>query len=227
MDLCGGSGSWARPYKQAGYDVRLITLPTYDVTKIEKGDLEGEPALVLTNEDTGEKEYIPTAAVWGILAAPPCTEFSKLNSIAEQRERDFDAGMVVVDACLRIIVEWCSPKWCAIENPVGYLRDHLAARGLSPLLTFQPWEYGDPWTKRTDIWGSFTVPEKPYKRWEDVPNKLPLYTRKNRDKPNFAYLHKSAQKNIPQLAFANPKTDADFRAITPPGFAFAFYEANK
>ena len=35
LDLCGGSGSWARPYKQAGYDVRLITLPTYDVTKID------------------------------------------------------------------------------------------------------------------------------------------------------------------------------------------------
>lgn len=31
LDLCGGSGSWSRPYKEAGYDVRLITLPDYDV----------------------------------------------------------------------------------------------------------------------------------------------------------------------------------------------------
>lgn len=31
LDLCGGSGSWSRPYAQAGYDVRLITLPMYDV----------------------------------------------------------------------------------------------------------------------------------------------------------------------------------------------------
>lgn len=29
------------------------------------------------------------------------------------------------------------------------------------------------------------------------------------------------------LAWAHPQTDADFRAITPPGFARAFYEANK
>jgi ubiquinone/menaquinone biosynthesis C-methylase UbiE len=27
LDLCGGTGSWSEPYKQAGYDVRLITLP--------------------------------------------------------------------------------------------------------------------------------------------------------------------------------------------------------
>ena len=31
LDLCGGSGSWSKPYKEAGYDVRLITLPDYDV----------------------------------------------------------------------------------------------------------------------------------------------------------------------------------------------------
>lgn len=226
LDLCGGSGSWARPFKEAGYDVRLLTLPMYDVTKIERGRAGGRPALILQNELTGERETIPTANVWGILAAPPCTEFSVLNCKAEARERDPDAGMVVVDACLRII-EWCSPQWWALENPVGYLREYLAARRLYPLLTFQPWEYGDAWTKRTDIWGEFTVPEKLYKHWDDVPDKLPLYTRPNRGKPNFAYLHKSALKDIPQLSFASPATDADFRAITPPGFAKAFYEANK
>lgn len=31
LDLCGGSGSWSKPYKDAGYDVRLITLPEIDV----------------------------------------------------------------------------------------------------------------------------------------------------------------------------------------------------
>ncbi len=29
LDLCGGTGSWSKPYKEAGYDVRLITLPEY------------------------------------------------------------------------------------------------------------------------------------------------------------------------------------------------------
>lgn len=48
LDLCGGSGSWSLPYKEAGYDVRNITLPDFDV---------------LT--------YQPPAHVYGVLAAPP------------------------------------------------------------------------------------------------------------------------------------------------------------
>lgn len=199
LDLCGGSGSWSRPYKEAGYDVRLITLPDYDVL-----------------------EYEPPEGVHGILAAPPCTEFSILNCRAEPRERKPQEGLKVVMACIRII-EKSRPVWWAMENPVGHLREYMG----QPALTFQPWEYGDPWTKRTDIWGTFHPPPKLYSRWEDVPGKLPLYTRPGRGKPNFAYLHKAALSLIPQLSFARPKTDADFRAITPPGFARAFFNSNR
>lgn len=199
LDLCGGTGSRSRPYVQAGYNVRNITLPDYDV---------------LT--------YTPPENVYGILAAPPCTEFSVLNCKAEARERKPEEGIKVVMACLRII-EQCKPKFWAMENPVGFLREYMG----KPSTTFQPWEFGDPWTKRTDLWGTFAVPGKKYKDWEDVPNKLPLYTRPGRGKPNFAYLHKSAHTSIPQLQFCSPKTDAEFRAITPPAFAQAFFEANK
>ena len=200
LDLCGGPGSWSRPWQLNGYDVRIITLPEYDV-----------------------RTYKPPKNVWGILAAPPCTEFSNLNCIAENRHRDFEAGLEIVNACLRIIGE-CIPTWWALENPRGHLRDFLGP----PDMTFQPWEYGDPWTKATDIWGDFNIPPKKYSRWEDVPNKIPLYTRKGRNKPNFAFLHKSAWKNIPQLSWHHqPETDAEFRAMTPPAFAWAFYEANK
>lgn len=198
LDLCGGTGSWSRPYREAGYDVRVITLPEYDV-----------------------RTYQPPKNVYGILAAPPCTEFSVLNCKAEARKRDEAAGMEIVNACLRII-EQCKPKWWAMENPRGYLRKHIG----NPALTFQPWEYGDPWTKATDIWGSYNVPVKQYKNWDDV-EKLPLYTRPGRGKPNFAYLHKSAWHDIPQLAYHKPETDAEFRAMTPPGFARAFFEANR
>ena len=159
-----------------GYDVRIITLPEFDV---------------LT--------YEPPSGVHGILAAPPCTEFSILNCRAEPRQRKPQEGLKVVMACIRII-ERCRPVWWAMENPVGHLREYMGP----PTMTFQPWEYGDPWTKRTDLWGNFTKPPKIYERWEDVA--LPL---------------------IPQLAWASPKTDADFRAITPPGFARAFFNSNR
>lgn len=144
-----------------------------------------------------------------------------LNCIAAPRERKPEDGMVIVNACLKII-EQCKPKWWALENPVGYLREYLG----KSTLVFQPWEYGDPWTKRTEIWGDFNIPKKIYSNWESVPDKLNLYARPGRKKPNFAYLHKSAIKEIPQLQWASPNTDADFRAITPPGFAKAFFDAN-
>lgn len=199
LDLCGGTGSWSRYYQMNNeYDVKIITLPSYDV-----------------------RTYEPPYNVHGILAAPPCTEFSVLNCKAEPRQRDEIAGMEIVNACLNII-EKCKPKWWALENPTGFLRKYLG----QPKLNFQPWEYGDPWTKRTDIWGDFIIPEKIYEKWEDVP-KLDLYTRPGRNKPNFAYLHKSAWNNIPQLSFHQPMTDAEFRAMTPPGFAKAFYETNR
>jgi len=198
LDLCGGTGSWSRPYKEAGYDVRLITLPEYDV---------------LT--------YEPPENVYGILAAPPCTEFSVLNCKAEARERNEGAGLKIVMACLRIIIK-AKPKWWAMENPRGFLREYMGR----PALSFQPWNYGDPWTKATDVWGEFSIPEQIYTEWGNVP-KIDLYKRPGRGKPNFAYLHKSSWEKIPQLAFHKPETDAEFRAMTPPGFAQAFFEANQ
>lgn len=205
LDLCGGTGSWSRPYVDAGYDVRVITLPEYDV-----------------------RTYKPPEFVYGILAAPPCTEFSVLNCVAAPRERNEQVGLEIVEACLNIIDSCTLNGFWALENPRGFLRKAIKPYfNRPPKLTFQPWEYGDPWTKATDIWGNFKIPPKLYVDWDSVPNKLPLYTRPNRGKPNFAYLHKSAIKDIPQLAWTNPQTDADFRAITPPGFAQAFFEVNK
>ena len=110
LDLCGGSGSWSRPYVEGGYDVRNITLPDYDV---------------LT--------YDPPQKVHGILAAPPCTEFSVLNCKAETRARKPEEGLKVVMACLRII-EKCRPEWWAMENPVGHLREYMGPS----IMIFQP-----------------------------------------------------------------------------------------
>jgi len=34
LDLCGGTGSWARPWLEAGYKVITITLPDYSVLDV-------------------------------------------------------------------------------------------------------------------------------------------------------------------------------------------------
>lgn len=200
LDLCGGTGSWSRPYKEAGYDVRVITLPDNDV-----------------------RNYTPPRNVYGILAAPPCTEFSPFNQfLGKYKTPNLSGGMEIVDACFRIIRE-CNCRFWALENPRGTLRKYLG----SPTLTFEPWWYGDAWTKPTDIWGNFTIPERNFLRWDDVEPKLNLYIRPNRTKPSISFQHKSMWKNVPQLSFHEPQTDAEFRAMTPPGFAQAFFKANQ
>lgn len=81
LDLCGGTGAWSKPYKEAGYDVHVITHPKYDV-----------------------REYTPPDEVYGILVAPPCTMFSHARTIAKE-PRDIPDAMEIVSHCLRIIWE--------------------------------------------------------------------------------------------------------------------------
>src|SRR3990167_9468030 len=103
LDLCGGTGGWSEPYKDACYDVRLVTLPDNDV-----------------------RTFIPPKNVYGILAAPPCTMFSRARTTAKT-PRDFEGATKVVGACLRIIWEvqyhnlFCLKFW-AMENPAGHLQ---------------------------------------------------------------------------------------------------------
>jgi hypothetical protein len=133
LDLCGGTGSWSKPYRDAGYDVRVINTPDFDV-----------------------RTFTPPRRVHGVLAAPPCTMFSLARQTAAT-PRDLRQGMETVDACLRIIWEcqydgeWL--KWWALENPKGLLRMFMG----TPTMTFQPNWYGDPHTKSTDLWGRFNT----------------------------------------------------------------------
>ncbi len=56
FDLCGGTGSWSKPYKDAGYDVRRVDI---DTNRIDVRLME-----------------LPAQAIHGVLAAPPCTVFA-------------------------------------------------------------------------------------------------------------------------------------------------------
>lgn len=69
LDLCGGTGSWSKPYRDARHIVHVITLPKYNITKVEFGtyamdfirqDVHYHDTLCVLYED-----------VYGILAAPP------------------------------------------------------------------------------------------------------------------------------------------------------------
>jgi hypothetical protein len=161
LDLCGGTGSWSEPWCEAGYDVRLITLPTRDVRTwhiigyLDRKTLGFNPSMenraVLVEE-------IPLERVGGILAAPPCTMFSRARTTAKT-PRDFDGAIDVVRACLEV-VWYCRAhgnlQWWALENPMGLLRQFLGA----PAFSFRGREFGDSHTKFTDLRGYFEPPKK-------------------------------------------------------------------
>jgi hypothetical protein len=193
LDLCGGTGEWSKPYREAGYDVRIITTPEFDVTT-----------------------YHPPDNVYGVLAAPPCTMFSMARSNAKI-PRDLRKGMEPVFACLRVIAE-CQYNgsrlaFWAMENPKARLRWFLG----KPAMTFQPFEFGDPHSKRTDLWGNFNTDLKrsPVKMTEEQVARSKTNSRKLPDLPNGYALPPDMTKQGAR------------RSMTPQGFAQAFFEANK
>lgn len=194
LDLCGGTGAWSRPYYEAGYDVRIITLPNQDV-----------------RVDVTTDQW-PDKPVHGILAAPPCTHLCSAGArwwTEKGREALLEA-LSIVDACLRIVTV-CKPNWWCLENPVGRLSRYLGP----PKETFNPCDYGDPWTKKTCLWGDFIMPER-----EPIE---PTHRGPEHWRPDGAYTPKALKEAIETV---NAPTRSDIRSVTPPNFARAFFEAN-
>jgi hypothetical protein len=173
IDLCGGTGAWSAPYREAGYLVKVIDR------------LYGHDARLLERE----------RSVWGILAAPMCTKFSYARNRYPPTDAELLEGLSLVDACIRIAFAHRSAglRWWALENPRNKLRRYLGPARLE----FYQWEYGDAGHKPTCIWGDFVAPPK---------------SPKPRTKPS---TYKTKREN------ASPKD-----AVTPAGFARAFFEVN-
>ena len=205
LDLCGGTGAWSRPYLEAGYDVRNITLPDYDV-----------------------RIYEPPENVYGILCAPPCTEFSLAKSNSKY-PRDMKRGMEIVYHCLRIIWEaqyklptplakTTTLKFWALENPFGLLRRFLG----HPMLIFNPYDFGDPYQKKTCLWGYFNSPKRnPVKEFV----KDYIHTIGVNGKPLKKFDHLLTKEIHGE--FYGQYDRQTRRAITPSGFARAFFESNQ
>jgi len=186
--------------------------------------LDDDYEVIKIGQEIGVENYTPPKNVYGVIANPPCTEFS--TAICFTHRGDIEKGMELVNHCFRIIEE-CNPNFWVMENPA---RGRLGEQIGKPKATYQPWQYGSPWTKQTALWGNFNMPKKAYKKWEEVPNKInSLWIRKGRTKPALVYLHKSAINLIPEFEFAREhiKCDADIRSMCNQGFAKAFYEANR
>jgi hypothetical protein len=146
--------------------------------------------------------------------------------------RDLRSGMEIVEACERIVRQ-CqyklpSPttkittlKFWALENPFGFLVYLLG----KPALIFNPFDFGDPYQKKTCLWGHFNEPKK-------SPVEIPPA-----DKIKFATnsqnLRPLPAEGLPLFGKDGYKLPPDMnrrqarRAITPPGFANAFFKSNQ
>jgi hypothetical protein len=198
LQLCADTGSDTKPYQDhPDYEVRLI------------------------GSEIGVENYHPPANVYGIIANPVCTEFSCAQGF--QRIGDHTQGLFLVEHCQRIITE-ANPKFWIIENPAsGKLKEYLG----EPAMTYEPWHYGSPWTKKTALWGNFNKPERIYHKWEAVPKLEGLYTRPNRPKPSLAFMHKSHVKFIPEFSCFKPESDMEFRSLCSQKFAQALFSVNR
>lgn len=227
LDLCGGTGSWAKPFIEGGFRVITITLPDYSVNEFS---FHGQYLhfYSITNKET---IVINTQEIYGILAAPPCTMFSFARTNAKT-PRDLKYGMRCVRSCLDIIWSLMEVKqdtqkktiplrFWALENPYhGFLKKFLG----TPAFTFDPWEFGDGYQKRTALWGHFIEPKKnPIPMTKEAKAKAKTNSHLHTLGVKFDYLK---SKDIHSEYFG--KFDRQTRrSITPQGFAQAFYKANQ
>ena len=91
LHLCADTGSDTQIYRQNGYNVICI------------------------GKDIGVENYHPPKDVYGIIANPPCTNFSSVRTSAKI-PRNKEEGMRLVKECQRIIKE-ANPTFWVIENP--------------------------------------------------------------------------------------------------------------
>jgi len=135
--------------------------------------------------------------VYGVLAAPDCTHLASCGAWKWEEKGDeaLIEALALVDACLRIAFVSNPVFWC-LENPVGRLTKYLGP----PVMYFNPCDYGDPYTKKSALWGKFNIPKtNPVEPTEGS-----------------------------KMYLLPPSKDRKaLRSITPTGFAKAFFEANR
>lgn len=203
------TGNWSLPYTQ---DPSFI---------VERFDIKNGQNILDFNCEQWLNKYIhkyggcslPRVA---LLFAVPCTDYA-LSGAAWFKRKDFDGttdkSQELVSK-VKEIIDWFEKifilEFWAIENPMSRIHKLNSWMG-KPKLKFNPCDYAgyDPipensrYNKQTWLWGTFKNPVK-------------------------NYIH-PLQKEFPGHIKLGGKSERtkELRSITPLGFSYAFYEANK
>jgi site-specific DNA-cytosine methylase len=108
----------------------------------------------LIGKNIGVENYTPYEPVYGIIANPPCTQFSFARTNAK-KPRDLQESMRCVKHCLRIIwhcqyrlyrdTQKKSPlKFWVLENPDAMLRWFLG----KPAMIYNSFNFGENYQKK-------------------------------------------------------------------------------
>ena len=200
LSLFDYSGAWSRPYSEAGANVVKIDIKL------------GMDVMNLSETWLVENVLDVYGPVGGILAAPPCTDFAVSGAQywpAKDKSGQTRKSLELVRQVLRL-VEYLRPDWWAIENPVGRLNTLLPDLKQYGPWYFNPCDFGDPYTKRTGLWGNYVPP-------------LPLFIGGDRSvKP----VRVCSQGSWLQKLGGKSERTKELRSMTPMGFACAFAVAN-
>lgn len=207
LSLFDYTGTWSQPYVDAGYDV----------IRIDK-QIEGIDIHDFCVEYVAEELDLPPF-VHGILAAVPCTEFA-VSGALHFKKKDADGRTAkALDLLHKAMatVEYYTVQdmdviddgypglqWWVIENPVSRIGTLAPAMKEFGPWYFDPCDYGDPYTKKTGLWGEF--------------NKAGLQSLKDRVEPTEKYYIRDMKGTGQERQNA--------RSATPPGFCKAWFQAN-
>ncbi len=145
---------------------------------------------------------LPNVEIAIAFFAPPCTDVA-VSGARWFKEKGLDSlirALELFSASIKL-AEASGAPWM-IENPVSTISTYWR----KPDYIFQPWQYGDMYSKKTCLWtgGGFKIPRPEYQLNE---------------KPG------GVDERIWKMA---PSPDrAQKRSVTPMGFAQAVFEANK
>jgi len=189
LSLCDYTGNMVSLWMAVGYECWIVD------SRHEPGE-HRDGLLVRVGADV--RDWLPPRLDYVIaFAFPPCTHLAVsgarwfrgkgLRALSES----IDIFGACVDRC-----QWTDAPWM-VENPVSVISSHYR----KPDYTFDPCDYGDPWTKRTCLWigNGFVMPPK-----LRVPPTMGSKIHLMPPSPDRGHL----------------------RSLTPMGFAQAVYEAN-
>ena len=194
LSLFDLSGEWSKPWEEAGYQVYRFDIQNDP----EMGDVNNF-STEFFGDWFGDFEGMD---IYAILAACPCTDFASSGArhfAAKDADGRTVSSVKLVHQTLATI-EYFKPAVWALENPVGRIEE---LGGLPPWrMSFDPNHLGDPYTKKTLIWGRF-----------------------NGDLP-IAPVEPTEGSKMHKLYGGKSLATKNARSVTPEGFSYGFFMAN-